>query len=141
MAQMPALAHMLVERIDSLLRAHILCLLPLQELLLAGFANRAAVLQIHEAAARGAAVANGHPGGGEDRVAGAQEELVVVDPRAEALRHVVAQEAAAEHHFFVPAGQGADERAERGVGEEGAVGRVRVNGVEEGLRGLDGGAA
>jgi len=32
-----------------------------------------------------------------------------VDPRAEALRHVVAQEAAAEHHFFVPAGQGADE--------------------------------
>jgi len=52
-----------------------------------------------------------------------------VDPCAEALRYVVSQEATVEHHFFVPAGKGADERAERGMSEEGAVGRVRVNGV------------
>ena len=90
MAQMPSLAHVFVERIQSLLRAYIVCLLALSELLFTRFANGAAVFKIHEAAARRAAVADGNPGGGEDRVAGAQEELVIMNPGAKALRHVVA---------------------------------------------------
>ena len=92
-AQMPSFAHVLIERTNSFLLAHPLGLLTPHKLLFTGFADGTAILKVHEAAARRAAVADRDPGGDEDRVALAQEKLVVVDSSAEAVWHIVLEKA------------------------------------------------
>lgn len=75
-------------------------------------------------------VADGDPGRQEIRPAVAEEEFVVVDPRAEAVRDVVPQHGAAEEDLAVPGHEVADHGAQVRVVEEAEVVWEDVRGDE-----------
>lgn len=134
MTEMPQFAHVPVERAYSLFERHVLLLLSVMEICLHALAKRAAVLEVHEPPAIGGAVTNGHPGGDEDGVASAQEELVVVNPaRTLAAGDVVPYQASVHYDFLFPARQVPHHRAKSGVREKLVVLVVCMHCVEQSL--------
>ena len=88
------------------------------------------VRQIDEAAAIERDIPNGDPGSQEVRAAVAEEEFVVVDSCAQAVRDVVPEHGAAEEDLAVPGHEIADHGAEVRVVEEAEVVWQDVRGDE-----------
>lgn len=92
--QLPELPHIRIERADPLrFRQRIR---PAREILLDRAAQACGIGEIDEPAAGGRDIADGDPGGEEVGGPVAEEELVVVDPRAQAVRDVVPEQGAPE---------------------------------------------
>ena len=137
MRQKSIFTHMLIKCIDTLFGTQHLRLS--NELSFQFLAERVAFVEIHQAAAGRRAVTNRHPRREELGVPAPQEELVVVDPGAEASGAIVPQHGAVNEDFLVPAREVTHEAAEGWVREEAPVGWCCVNFIEEledlGLRG------